>query len=124
MTSGILAVVDRRYPNATAEQHGDVIDFCVGLLASFGRFDLVLRGSAVSCAVDRPPPPGQQPAKQLPGPQRRLRTLIRTGVQIWADRADLVASGYPDAPLLAGVVVDDTDSLAPRWREYERVWFL
>lgn len=120
MTSGILAVVDRRYQDATAEQHGDVIDFCVGLLASFGRFDLVLRGSAVSCAVEPPQPPGQQPA----GPQRRLRTLIRTGVQIWADRADLVAFGYPDAPLLAGVVVDDTDDLAPRWRGYERVWFL
>lgn len=122
MAARILAVIDRRYPDARAEQHADLIDFCVGLRARFGRIDLVLRGSAVTCAVGPPVPPrgGDRPADR----HRELRTLLRSGVRVWADRADLAAFGHPDGPLLADVVATDTDALATGWHEYEKVWFL
>jgi hypothetical protein len=35
-----------------------------------------------------------------------------------------VALGHSDGPLLADVVVTDTDALASGWHEYEKVWFL
>ena len=122
MAARILAVIDRRYPRAAADQHSDLLDFCVGLRTRFGRIDLVLRGSAVACAVR--PAQAAPHGNGSPDQHRQLRALIRSGVRVWADRADLAAVGYPDRPLLADVVVTDTDALAARWHEYEKVWFL
>jgi hypothetical protein len=116
MTAHVLAVVERG-PGGTARQLTDLIDFCLGLRTSFGSLDIVLRGSAVACALD-----GADPSDGLPG--RQLRTLLRIGVGIWADDADLAELGRPQQAVLEGVRTADTDALATSWETYEEVWFL
>lgn len=127
MAARILAVIDRG-SHGTEEQHRDLLEFCVGVRLQFGSMDLVLRGSAVGCAVDvsqvSASRDGNGSAKKLPDPQRYLRSLIRTGVQVWADDTDLAELGQSDGPLLDGVVSADADTLALRWQEYEEVWYL
>lgn len=128
MAARILAVIERDYPATAQAQYGDLFYFCVGIRTQFGSMDLVLRGSAVTCALNAPdtrtPRRGNDTATNHPAPQQYLRTLIRTGVRVWADDADLTARGDPDGTLLNGVVAADTDALAVRWHEYQEVWFL
>jgi hypothetical protein len=116
MTARVLAVVERGN-ESNARQLTDLIDFCVGLRTSFGSLDLVLRGSAVACALD-----GGDPSDDLPG--RQIRTLMRIGVQVWADNADVAELGQAEPTLLDGVLATDTDALATGWDAYEEVWFL
>lgn len=127
MTPPILAVIDRG-SQGTAEQYADLLYFCVGLRTSFGRMDLMLRGSAVVCALEAPDAGAlvddDATAGKLADAQRYLRTLVRTGVEVWADHPDLVVLGHPAPTLLDGVATADTDALAVRWPEYEKVWFL
>lgn len=126
MTARVLAVIDRDSFGSAPTRYNDLLYFCVGVRAQFGSVDVVLRGSAVSCALDAPAPgasPGGPPgAKEGIGPHRYLQTLLRTGAAVWADEADL--SRLPRAPVLDGIAVADTDALAARWHEYEEVWFL
>lgn len=127
MAARILAVIDRDTHGAAPAQYNDLLYFCVGVRAQFGSVDVVLRGSAVTCALrdqDTPGSDGGGTAEGTDGlsPRRYLRTLIRTGVTVWADEADL--AGSPGTAVLDGVAVTDTDALAARWHEYGEVWFL
>ncbi|HEX5116359.1 MAG TPA: hypothetical protein VFW65_14285 [Pseudonocardiaceae bacterium] len=115
MTARVLAVIDRDCPGT--EDMRDPLYFCVGVRAQFGGVDLVLRGAAVpSALVD----PDARPAN----PQRYVRSLVRAGVQVWVDEADLAERRRADQALIDGVRTADTDVLATRWLEYEEVWFL
>lgn len=107
MPARVLAVVERGL-GSTEQQHADLIDFCLGLRTSFGSLDVVLRGSAASCALEGG------------AVERKLRTLMRIGTRVWADDAGLVGREC----VLDGVVVTDTDELATGWDSYEEVWFL
>lgn len=128
MTARILAVIERGYPASSDGRYRDLLYFCVGVRAQFKSMDLVLRGGAVTCAVSQPqtsPPgdPGNAPSG-APAPGQYLRTLIRTGVRVWADGADLAAYGHSAASLLDGVTAVDADAQATTWHDYEEVWFL
>lgn len=130
MANGILAIIERG-SGAGERQYQDLLYFCVGMRTQFGGLDLVLRGSAVTCALRAPdkattpkarPAAGDRPS--LPEPRRYLRALIRSGVRVWAERADLEALGHHDMPLVEGVSCTNTDALAGTWHTYQGVWFL
>jgi hypothetical protein len=132
MTARILAVIERGYPASSDGRYRDLLFFCVGVRTQFKSMDLLLCGGAVTCAVSRahPSPPagaapdGSSAPGSAPAPEQYLRTLIRTGVRIWADGIDLAACGHSAESLLDGVTAVDADALATTWREYEEVWFL
>lgn len=128
MAARILAVIDRACPGT--EDLRDPLYFCVGVRAQFGGIDLVLRGSAVPSALvaaDEPAPRRNSEGGNeapLANPQRYVRSLVRAGVTVWADEADLAACRGADQALIDGVHTADTDAMATRWHEYEEVWFL
>ncbi|HLX49657.1 MAG TPA: hypothetical protein VKS82_15115 [Streptosporangiaceae bacterium] len=124
MPAHVLAVIDHDCPG-TEDMH-DPLYFCVGLRLQFGGIDLVLRGPAVSSALvaaDGPAPPEGNGAR-LPNPQRYVRSLVRAGVRVWVDDADLAGLRRDGQVLIDGVRTADTDAMAARWNEYEEVWFL
>lgn len=115
MAPRVLAVIDRDCPGT--EDMRDPLYFCVGVRAQFGGTDLVLRGPAVLSALTVA---GTRPSN----PQRYVRSLVRAGVRVWADEADLAQHRRADQTVIDGVLTADTDALATRWHEYEEVWFL
>lgn len=124
MTARLLAVIDHDCPG-TEDMH-DPLYFCVGLRAQFSRLDLVLRGQAVTSALV--PADGSAPQKddgaQPSNPQRYVRSLLRAGVRVWVDDADLAELQRADQILIDGARTADTDAMAARWHEYQEVWFL
>lgn len=118
----LLAVIDRDGP-AVAEECTDLLAFCVGLRVNFGGLDLVLRGGAVTCALQAAAGIAD-PHQTTRGPRRYLEGLLRSGVQVWADEADLNSAGHGGKPLVAGVTCTDTNTLAVTWPTYDKVWFL
>lgn len=121
MVAPVLAVIDRDCPGT--EDMRDPLYFCVGVRAQFGGVDLVLRGPAVRSALvaaDGADGAGAQPSN----PQRYVRSLVRAGVRVWVDDADLGELRRAGLTLIDGVLTADTDALAARWHEYEEVWFL
>ena len=124
MTARVLAVIDRDCPGT--EDMRDPLYFCVGVRAQFGGVDLVLRGSAVPSALVAANGPAHRKNNdaQPSNPQRYVRALVRAGVRVWVDEADLAERLHTDQTLIDGVLTADTDALATRWHEYEEVWFL
>lgn len=124
MTARVLAVIDRDCPGT--EDMRDPLYFCVGVRAQFGGVDLMLRGSAVPSALvaAKDPAQGKDADARPANPQRYVRSLVRAGVQVWVDEADLAECRGTDQNLIDGVLAADTDALATRWHEYEEVWFL
>lgn len=115
MAPRVLAVIDRDCPGT--EDMRDPLYFCVGVRAQFGGTDLVLRGPAVLSAL-------AVAGARLANPQRYVRSLVRAGVRVWADKADLAEHRRADQTVIDGVFTVDTDTLATQWHEYEEVWFL
>jgi hypothetical protein len=124
MTGRLLAVIDRDCPG-TEDMH-DPLYFCVGLRVQFGPIDLVLRGPAVPSALVAAdaPAPRRGGSARPPNPQRYVRSLVRAGVRVWVDDADLAELRHGGQILIDGVRTADTDAMAARWHEYEEVWFL
>jgi hypothetical protein len=126
--AALLVVIERGYRGSVEVQFSDLLYVCRGLHAQLGGVDLVLRGSAVSFAVDaKPVPPvriGTQLLDATPDPRRSLRELLAAGVNAWVDEADLTRCGFTVNRLISGVVTGDTVELAASWPEYQGVWFL
>lgn len=123
-----LAILDRAYRGTAEAQFFDALYGALVLGGSLGGMDVVLRGTAVSAAVDR----GDRPVLRLASveldvlPDHRgvLAAMVGAGRSVWADEADLAALGLADAPLVPGVRRCDTTGLAVRWGDYDGVWFL
>lgn len=124
----LLVVIERGYRGTAEVQFSDLLYVCRGLHTQLGGVDLVLRGSAVSFAVDAKPVPslfvGPQLVAAIPDPRRSLRELLASGVRAWVDEVDLGRCGFSTDRLFHGVVLGDTAELAATWPEYQGVWFL
>jgi hypothetical protein len=124
----LLVVIEHGYRGSAEVQFSDLLYVCRGLHSRLGGVDLVLRGPAVSFAVQAEPlaPPriGARLLEAVPDPRRSLLDLLAAGVGTWADEADLIDCGFAADRLISGVVAADGAELAARWPEYQGVWFL
>ncbi|MGP3947301.1 hypothetical protein [Streptomyces sp. 7N604] len=125
----LLGVVDRAYRGAVEAQFFDVLYGLLDFRKQFGHADLVLRGQAVTLAVDED---GYRPELELgslrmdtlPDYRRTVREVVAEGVAVLVDEADLRALGFRPGRLISGVTCLDTTELAARWPEYDGVWFV
>lgn len=114
-----LAIIDRAYRGSAEAGFFDALYGVLMLGDQLGGMDVVLRGTAVTAAVDDGPAPGP-----LPTPRRPVRELVAKGVPVYVDKPGLEAFGLGDDALLPGVTCMDTAELAGRWPDYDGVWFL
>jgi hypothetical protein len=126
----VLAIVERGYRGALEKQFFDELYLATELHRQLGGLDILLRGQAVTYAIDAPPVPplriGNRTVDTLSDPRKGLRTLLDAGVGVWAEEPGLAAlggSGSPDR-LLAGIRVAAEGETAARWTEYRMVCFL
>jgi hypothetical protein len=125
----VLAILEDCHRGAAETQFADVLYLLRELNRQLGGVDLVLRGSAVFCALDGS---SFEPAivvasrrlTALPVPHRSLRGLLNEGVEVLVDADDLEALGMTPERLLAGARAVGADAIARRWIDYDGVWFL
>ena len=124
----LLVVIEHGYRGSAEVQFSDLLYVCLGLHSRLGGADLLLRGGAVSFAVEAGPVPplriGARLLETAPDPRRSLARLLAAGVRAWADEADLNHRGFTADRLIDGVAAADGAELAAQWPEYQRVWFL
>ncbi|GIG63043.1 hypothetical protein Lfu02_74150 [Longispora fulva] len=127
MPGRYLAVVDRAYRGGPEVQFCDLLYLARGLHRQLGGLDVVLRGSAVTFAVDTNPLPRLRVGARyldLPDPRRSLRALLAADSAVSVDEPALRALGLTPDRVLPGVVCRDSASLTRDWPDYEGVWFL
>lgn len=126
----VLAIVERGYRGALEKQFFDELYLATELHRQLGGLDILLRGQAVTYALDAPPVPplriGNRTVDTLPDPRQGLRTLLDAGVGVWAEEPGLAALGAAGSPgrLLAGIQVAPEGGTAARWTDYRMVCFL
>ena len=124
----LLVVVERAHRGAVETQYADVFYVVREFLRKVGRLDVALRGSAVTAALDAPPPAplriGPTVLPGLPDAPASVRQLLKDGAGILVDRADLGALGIDEARLVPGVACVDTGAGALHWPDYDAVWFV
>jgi hypothetical protein len=124
----LLVVLERGYRGTVEVQFSDLLYVCRGLHRQLGGLDLVLRGSAVTFAVDAAPVPPLRIAghelRATADPRASLRGLLADGVRAWVDEEELGRRGLRTDRLVDGVESGAAAELAALWPDYERVWFL
>jgi hypothetical protein len=124
----LLVVLERGYRGTAEVQFSDLLYVCRGLHRQLGGLDLVLRGSAVTFAVDAAPVPplriGGRELDATPDPRASLRGLLAGGVRAWVDEEELGRRGFRTDRLISGVVPGGLTALTALWPDYQRVWFL
>ncbi|RSS80815.1 hypothetical protein [Streptomyces sp. WAC06614] len=127
MDGRVLAIVERGYRGALEKQFFDELYLATELHRQLGGLDILLRGSAVSYAVDAGPVPalriGGRTVDTLTDPRQGLRTLLEAGVAILVEEPDLTALGAA-RPVVEGVRVTAAGETAARWQAYRMVIFL
>jgi hypothetical protein len=123
-----LAIIERGYRGSAETQFADVLYLVRELNRQLGGLDLLLRGLAVTYAAPGPGPTIEVAGRTLdtlPDPRESLRTLIKEGVQVRVEEADLNALGLTKCDgLLPGVELASWDVAAQLWNDYRDVWFL
>ncbi|MEV8597551.1 hypothetical protein [Streptomyces sp. NPDC052012] len=123
----VLAIVERGYRGALDKQFFDELYLATELHRQLGGLDVLLRGTAVTYALDAPPPPplriGDRVVDTVTDPRAGLRTLLDADVGVWVEEPALAALGSPRPPL-AGVRLAREDEVAARWKDYRMVFFL
>ncbi|MFE0106743.1 hypothetical protein [Streptomyces sp. NPDC059009] len=123
----VLAIVERGYRGALEKQFFDELYLATELHRQLGGLDILLRGTAVTYALDTGPMPalriGNRTVDTLTDPRQGLRTLLAAGVGIWVEAAALAALGSL-RPLVEGVRLAAEGELAARWGEYRQICFL
>jgi len=124
----LLVVIEHGYRGSAEVQFSDLLYVCQGLHSRLGGADLLLRGGAVSFAVETGPVAplriGARSLETAPDPRRSLRALLAAGVRTRVDEADLIDRGFTVDRLISGVAAGDSAELAAQWPDYQRVWFL
>ncbi|MGW6544051.1 hypothetical protein ACWGBH_14530 [Streptomyces massasporeus] len=123
----VLAVVERGYRGALDKQFFDELYLATELHRQLGGLDVLLRGTAVTYALDAPPPPplriGDRVVDTVTDPRAGLRTLLDADVGVWVEEPALAALGSPRRPL-PGVRLAQEGEVAARWKDYRMVFFL
>ncbi|MFJ4283631.1 hypothetical protein [Streptomyces massasporeus] len=123
----VLAIVERGYRGALEKQFFDELYLATELHRQLGGLDILLRGPAVTYALDAQPPPalriGNRVVDTLTDPRKGLRSLLDAGVDVWIEKRALAALHSP-RPLLDGVRLAGEGEVAARWGEYRMVFFL
>ncbi|MFF7793106.1 hypothetical protein [Streptomyces sp. NPDC007991] len=125
----LLAVLERPVQTGQVEtSYADLLYVVRELHRQFGGVRLLLRGAAVTAAVDGtrhgPPPLGPALRALAPSPAEGLAALLADGVTVRADLASLTRLGLAQRRLVSGVLACDAGRLAEELPAYERVWFL
>lgn len=125
----LLAVLERPVQTGEVEtSYADVLYVVRELHRQFGGVHLLLRGAAVTAAVDgaRQEPPALGPTLRAvaPGRAEGLAALLADGVTVRADTASLARLALAPHRLVSGVQPCDAGLLAAELPAYERVWFL
>ncbi|MFD0277032.1 hypothetical protein ACFVHB_24425 [Kitasatospora sp. NPDC127111] len=127
MDGRVLAIVERGYRGALDKQFFDELYLATELHRQLGGLDVLLRGSAVSYALDAGPVPslriGNRTVDTLTDPRQGLRTLLGAGVRVLVEEPDLAALGSP-RPVIEGVELAPPGATAARWSTYRMVVFL
>ncbi|MCB5181526.1 hypothetical protein [Streptomyces antimicrobicus] len=127
MDGRVLAIVERGYRGALEKQFFDELYLATELHRQLGGLDILLRGSAVSYAVDAGPVPalriGGRTVDTLTDPRKGLRVLLDLGVRVWVEEPDIAALGSP-RPLIQGVALTRPGEIAEQWGDYRLVFFL
>ncbi|MFE9635243.1 hypothetical protein [Streptomyces sp. NPDC006463] len=127
MDDRVLAIVERGYRGALEKQFFDELYLATELHRQLGGLDILLRGSAVSYAVDAGPVPalriGNRTVDTLSDPREGLRTLLGAGVRVWVEEPDIEALGSAH-PLIEGIGLTRRGETAERWTDYRMVLFL
>lgn len=125
MTS--LAIVERAYRGAVEVAYFDALFLGIEIHRQLG-LDLLLRGEAVTYAVDAPPPEpllvGKRLLRTLDAPRADLLRLRDLGVGIRVEREDLEPLGLRADRLIDGVECVAAGESAARWPDYDRIFFL
>ncbi|WP_369390553.1 hypothetical protein AB5J72_25155 [Streptomyces sp. CG1] len=125
MTS--LAIVERAYRGAVEVAYFDALFLGIEIHRQLG-LDVVLRGEAVTYAVEAAPAPplkiGGRLLEALDAPREDLLRLREAGVGIWVEEDGLAALGIGRERLIDGVRCAAPGELAARWPEYDRVFYL
>jgi hypothetical protein len=125
MTS--LAIVERAYRGAVEVAYFDALFLGIEIHRQLG-LDVLLRGEAVTYAVDGPAPEpflvGKRLVETLDAPRADLLRLRDLGVGIRVEREDLAALGLGEDRLIDGAEAVAAGEFAARWPEYDRIFFL
>jgi len=129
MTHRVLGILDRGYRGAVESQFFDPLYGFLDMREQLGAVDIVLRGLAVTMAVaeDAYTPSldlGPVRLTTLPDYRRVIADMVAEGMDVTADEPDLRALGFTAADLLPGVSCMDTNGIARKWTDYDRVWFV
>lgn len=127
-------IVDRAYRGSAESQFFDAFYGVLNLSAQVGDVQVVLRGNAVTAALDPEAggipdgggylSPGGAGPDALPDPRGPVRAMLAAGITTYADEPSLRAFCLDADALLPGVTCLDTTGLAASWAEYDGVWFL
>ncbi|MFD7257543.1 hypothetical protein [Streptomyces sp. NPDC059874] len=127
MDRRVLAVIENGYRGALEKQFFDELYLATELHRQLGGLDILLRGSAVSYALDAGPVPalriGTWTVDTLTDPRKGLRTLLGVGVRVLVEEPDIAALHSPH-PLVEGVALVRAGETAERWSDYRMVFFL
>lgn len=123
----MLAIVERAHSGTVETLYAEVFHIAYGLGRRIDQFDLLLRGDAVTAALEAPPVPAQAVGGRrvdgLPDCGWSVRLLIANGARVLVDEPDLRALGLADRTLVPDVERTNGAS-AVRWSGYDAVWFL
>ncbi|GHJ36848.1 hypothetical protein [Streptomyces sp. TS71-3] len=124
-----LAVIERAYRGAIETQFADVLYLVRELNRQLGGLDLLLRGLAVTYAVEAAPVPavrvGGGELDTLPDPRRSMATLLDEGVGVRVDARDLAAlDPAGSSRLMPGAELIDGSRAALLWPQYAEVLYL
>ncbi|MGW7409505.1 hypothetical protein ACWGI9_38420 [Streptomyces sp. NPDC054833] len=123
-----LAIVERAYRGAVEVAYFDALFLGIEIHRQLG-LDVLLRGEAVTYAVDAPAAleplqVGKRLIDTLDAPRADLLRLRDLGVGIRVEREDLAALGLGEDRLISGVECVAAGEFAARWAEYDRIFFL
>lgn len=125
--SRVLAIVERGYRGTLEKQFFDELYLATELHRQLGGLDILLRGPAVTYALEAGPVPplriGNRTVDTLSDPRKGLRSLLDLGVGVWTEEPALAALGSP-RPVLDGIRLAGEGEMAARWGEYRMVFFL
>ncbi|NGO12377.1 hypothetical protein G5C60_33430 [Streptomyces sp. HC44] len=122
-----LAIVERAYRGAVEVAYFDALFLGIEIHRQLG-LDLLLRGEAVTYAVDAPPPEpllvGKRLLDTLDAPRADLLRLRDLGVGIRVESEDLAALGLSADRLIDGAECVAAGEFTACWPDYDRIFFL
>lgn len=125
MTS--LAIVERAYRGAVEVAYFDALFLGIEIHRQLG-LDVLLRGEAVTYALEAAPAPpvriGGHLLETLGAPRDDLLRLREAGVGIWVEEDGLAGLGIGRDRLIDGARCAAPGELAARWPDYDRIFYL